>query len=279
MRAFITGAASGLGRELALQLTKRHRQEGVSIAIADLNLAGAQETAAMLTQAGAQALVFRCDVTDVAQLENAAAQTYEAFGGVDLVVNNAGVAAGGHVGEVPLADWQWVLDINLKGVIHGCHVFVPRMKQQFAATHKRTAILNIASGAGFVSLPEMAAYNVSKAGVIALSETLYTELAPSRIHVSVLCPTFFKTNLLNTFRAPSERQKKLAEQMFKWTTMGADDVARFALNGLDKRKLMLVPQLEAALLWRLKRLAPALFFKAIAAQQTHDFAGRWFAKK
>ena len=113
-------------------------------------------------------------------------------------MNNAGVAAGGLVGEQSLDDWKWIVDINLWGVIHGCHVFAPRFRAQ-----RSGYILNVASAAGFVSLPEMASYNVTKAGVIALSETLCGELSPCGVRVSVTCPSFFKTNLMDVLRSPT----------------------------------------------------------------------------
>jgi NAD(P)-dependent dehydrogenase (short-subunit alcohol dehydrogenase family) len=127
---------------------------------------------------------MRCDVTRLADVRSLAEAC---TGAVDLVVNNAGVGAGGRIGELSIEDWRWT-DVDLYGVIHGCHVFVPILREQ-----GRGHVLNVASAAGLLCAPHMAAYNVAKAGVVALSETLAAELAGSGVGVTVLCPTFFKT--------------------------------------------------------------------------------------
>ena len=109
----------------------------------------------------------------------------------DLVINNAGIGAGGRpVGEAPLAEWERTLGVNLWGVIHGCHVFVPRLREQ-----DRGGVINVASAAGFAAAPGMAAYNVTKAGVVSLSETLAAEFSGTDLAVTVLCPTFVRTNI------------------------------------------------------------------------------------
>ena len=133
--------------------------------------------------------------------EALAAEADRAFGGTDLVVNNAGVAVGGPVGAVPLDDWKWIFGVNLWGVIYGCHVFVPRFKAQ-----GHGHVINVASAAGLLSAPEMGPYNVTKAGVVALSETLAAELSGTGVGVTVLCPTFFRTNILASSPRPHEPQ-------------------------------------------------------------------------
>src|SRR6185312_10510780 len=113
-----------------------------------------------------------------------------------LVINNAGVAVGGRVGEVALDDWRWIMGVNLWGVIHGCHVFATQLRAQ-GSGH----ILNVASAAGLLAPPGMAPYNVTKAAVVALSETLRGELRDAGVGVTVLCPTFFRTNIAASSRA------------------------------------------------------------------------------
>src|SRR5262249_27722456 len=157
-RAVVTGAGSGLGRALCVVLAQR----GARIVASDINLSAARATVALLP--GDQAHAVACDVANFEQVQALGEKADQLLGGVDLVVNNAGVAAGGRVGEIPLSDWQWLLGINLWGVIHGCHVFVPRLRRQ-----KSGHILNVASAAGLAGLPQLGPYNVSKAGVIALS--------------------------------------------------------------------------------------------------------------
>jgi NAD(P)-dependent dehydrogenase (short-subunit alcohol dehydrogenase family) len=265
-RVVVTGGGSGLGRALSLELAAR----GARVLVTDVRLAAAEETVAELKGLAATAQALEVDVTRPADLEKAAETAERLWSGTDLLINNAGVAAGGLVGDIPLADWEWILRINLWGVIHGCHVFVPRMKAQRSGN-----ILNVASAAGIASLPEMASYNVSKAAVISLSETLHAELAPFGIQVSVLCPTFFRTNLLETFRAPSERQRALAEAAFARSRSNARDVARAAVRGLEAGRLIVVPQLDGKFVWWMKRFVPWLYHWFLRRQHRDDLGARW----
>lgn len=264
-RAVVTGAGSGLGRALSLALARR----GGRVLVTDVNDEGVEQTVREVRAAGGEAEGLRCDVTRAADLEAAAVAIEGRWGGVDLLVNNAGVAAAGFVGEAPLDLWEWALAVNLRGVIHGCHAFVPRMKAQ-----RRGWILNVASSAGIVSMPEMGPYNVTKAGVISLSETLYAELASHNVAVSALCPTFFPTGLFDAMRTSAERQRRMARTLFASSTMDAEQVAAAALKGLERGQLIVIPQLDGALLWRLKRMVPGLFHGALRAQQKLDLAAR-----
>ena len=252
----ITGGASGLGRAFACLLAKRNAR----VLLGDVNLEGAEETARLVREAGGEAHAVRCDVTKESDLVMLADVADDLFGRTDLLINNAGVAVSGAVGEVPLADWEWILRINLWGVVHGCHAFVPRMKK-----HGGGAVLNVASSAGIVSLPEMAPYNVSKAAVISLSETLYGEGAKHGIAVSVLCPTFFRTNLLDSMRVTEDKQRAAAKKAFEHALMTAEDVAKAAISGLEKGELVVIPQVDGSVAWRLKRLLPGGFYKALRA--------------
>ena len=204
-------------------------------------------------------MLFR-SVTNVAQVEALVDTAERVFGGVDLLVNNAGVVSAGSVGALPLAEWKRVLDINLWGVIHGCHVFVPRMRLQ-GSGH----ILNIASSAGLVYVPDLAAYNVSKAGVVALSETLHAELKAAGIGVTVACPSFFRTNIANTGRYADETLRTLAVRMVGSSRIGPDVIARKLLSAVDARSLYSVPMADARWGWRLRRMSPGLFLRTVAA--------------
>src|SRR4051794_35500161 len=177
-RVVVTGGGSGLGRALSIELAKRDAR----ILAADIDERGARETIDLLK--GTEAHFERCDVAKLDDVNRLADRADALFGGADLVINNAGVAVGGKVGEIPVDDWKWIVDINLWGVIYGCHVFAPRFRKQ-----KSGAFLNVASAAGLLCAPMMGPYNVTKAGVVALSETLSGELAGDGIGVSVLCPT------------------------------------------------------------------------------------------
>lgn len=250
-RAVITGAGSGLGRALCLELAKQNWR----ILVSDIDEARARETLQLVLQAGGSGEALCCDVADSKQVASLADRAASQWGGADLLVNNAGVAVAGFVGRAPLENWQWVLDIDLWGVIYGCHFFIPLMKKA-GAGH----IVNIASGAGMASLPEMGPYNVAKAGVISLSETLRSELAPCNIGVTAACPTFFTSRLLETMRYDTEEQYRAAQKMFEWASMDSGDVARCVLRAVRKNRLYVFPQKDAWLTWYAKRLFPSAYY-------------------
>lgn len=260
-RAVVTGAASGLGRAIAVALAER----GGRVIVADVHAERAAETAALVARAGGVAEVVACDVRDPAALVRCADAAERLWGGTDVLVNNAGVAVAGPIGELPLDDWKWIVEINLWGVIHGCHVFAPRMKKAGGGW-----ILNVASSAAFGALPEMAPYNVTKAGVLALSETLYGELDKDGIRVACLCPTFFKTNLLETARTASAKARRLAEKMFEKSKVTAEQVAHAGLDGLERGELVIIPQLDGRFLWALKRYAPGAYHRIMRATHTKN---------
>jgi NAD(P)-dependent dehydrogenase (short-subunit alcohol dehydrogenase family) len=254
-RAIVTGGASGLGRAFCLALAKR----GGRILVADRDVAGAEDTARQVGAAGAFAEAIACDVSQLEDIERLARVAQEKFGGTDLVINNAGVAALGRVGETPIAAWQWLLGVNLWGVVHGCHVFAPRFRAQ-----RSGHILNVASAAGLLCAPEMGPYNVSKAGVIALSETLNAELSGAGVGVTVLCPTFFKTRIMESAHKDAETSiKSLAEERMAASNLKADDVARIALASCDRDELYCVPMMDGRWAWRLKRLLPESYHRQI----------------
>lgn len=251
-RVVITGAGSGLGRALCLELAKRRAR----LVVSDINAATAEETAALVKAAGGEALVVPCDVTRAEQVESLAQAAFAALGGVDLLVNNAGVASGGEVGQLPLEAWRFVLDVNLWGVIHGCHAFVPRLRQQ-GSGH----VLNIASAAGLLSAPFLAPYNASKAAVVALSETLYVELRAARIGVTVACPMFFPTQIATSARYTQANPgvEKVFQQLVEKGPMSAEQVARSLLAAVDDGALYALPMAQGRWLWRFKRLMPGTF--------------------
>jgi len=242
-RAVVTGAGSGLGRAFCLELA-RHRH--ARIICADIDEAAAQRTA---DEIGATAA--RCDVARIEEVEALAATADRVLGGVDLVINNAGVAVGGLIGEVPLDDWRWIMGVNLWGVIHGCHVFAPRLRAQ-----GQGHILNVASAAGLLAPPALGPYNVTKAAVVALSETLWAELKEAGVGVTVLCPTFFQTNINASARAIDDRARARVEKMMARSRIQADDVARLALDAAGRDELYALPHADGRWMWRLKRWAP-----------------------
>jgi NAD(P)-dependent dehydrogenase (short-subunit alcohol dehydrogenase family) len=192
--AVVTGAASGIGRALAERLAR----EGMKLVLADVDATGLAEAAGALRARGAQALAVPTDVTRADQVSALAERTLAAYGGVHVVCNNAGVFAAGPSWQAPLSDWEFVLGVNLWGVIHGIRVFLPIMLGQDADGH----VVNTASMAGLVSGAFNAIYNVSKHGVVTLSETLQQELAltGARVRVSVLCPGWVNTRIMDADR-------------------------------------------------------------------------------
>lgn len=197
--AVITGAASGFGREFALVGARL----GMRLVLADVQEAALAETAAELEGMGAQVLAMRCDVRKAEQVELLATAAMERFGAVHLVFNNAGVGAGGLIWESTQADWEWVLGVNLWGVIHGVRVFTPLMLACAKSDPNYEGhIVNTASMAGLLNPPTMGVYNVSKHAVVSLTETLYhdLDLVDAPIGASVLCPYFVQTGISQSHR-------------------------------------------------------------------------------
>jgi len=265
--AVVTGAGSGLGRELCLILARRK----YNILLADVNLTGARETLEMVRKAGGDGEVYECDVTKKEAVERMAGYAFDKFKRVDLLINNAGVTCAGFTGEIPVENWQWCIDIDMWGMIYGCHYFIPQMKAQ-GGGH----IINVASEAGLVCLPEMGPYNVAKAAVIALSETIKTELAPHNIGVTVVCPSFFNTNLLKTMRYQTEYQRDLAQTTFDKGRLSAADIAGCAIRAMDKNKLYVVPGMSAKFIWLNKRFSPELYYRFMAFTMKKKFGEKLF---
>ncbi|HVK99101.1 MAG TPA: SDR family NAD(P)-dependent oxidoreductase [Dongiaceae bacterium] len=249
--AVVTGAGSGIGKAFALEIARR----GGRVVCSDINLATAEATVSEINAAGGQALALRCDVSsleDVQRLADAAEQWLKSP--VDLVVNNAGVGIGGKpIGEIAIEDWQWTVGVNLWGVVHGCHVFAPKLRAQ-----GKGAIINVCSTASFAAAPLMGPYNLSKAAVLALSETLAAELAGTGIRVTALCPTFVKTNITRDGRI-ADGASRFAQRLMDITGVSADSVARKTLDAADRGQLYVLPQLDARMVWRMKRLAPVSY--------------------
>jgi short-subunit dehydrogenase len=251
----LTGAASGLGRAFALELAAR----GARLFLADVDETGLAETAKMVTERGGTARTLRCDVAKLDDMKRLHAESTQWLTDVDLLVNNAGVAVGGAVGEIPIEDWQWITGINQWGVIYGCHLFLPAMKRR-GSGH----VLNVASIAAFACGAQMGPYNVTKAAVVALSETLAGELAGTGVGVSVLCPFFFSTNIAKSARSSStDVSPDFIEKIMKKTAVQADEVAKRALRACEKGQLYVFPHREAKGIAALKRFLPETFLTKI----------------
>ncbi len=253
--AVVTGAGSGIGRAFAAELARR----GGRVVCADITLEAAAETAAQIHATGGRALAIGCDVSELDAVQSLATQAAEWFGAeADLLVNNAGVALGGrNVGDLTISEWRWVAGVNLWGPVHGCHVFVPRMR----ATG-RGGIINVCSAASFGAPPGMSAYGVTKAGALALSETLAAEVHGTAIAVTAVCPTFVQTGIARDGRIEGPLGS-VADKAMRWGRWSAERVAGASLDANDRGRLYLVPQMHARLAWRAKRYAPASYTRAM----------------
>lgn len=271
--AVITGAGSGLGRAMALAWAR----EGFKIGATDVSLPAVEETIEMVKNAGGDGEAMRCDVRLVKDIRAVADHFFRIWGKVGILANNAGVADVGYVGEIPLDNWGRTIDTSLWGTIYGCHVFVPRMKAQGGGY-----IVNTASAAGLMNMPEMAPYNVVKAGVISLSETLRVELAPHNIGVTVLCPSFIKTNLIRNVTTTDAWQSELVEALFGNARVTAEEVVEATLKAVRRRRIYVVPQFTPRWGWRMKRLNPGAFTAGFASGYNAPFGKRvamFFARR
>jgi NAD(P)-dependent dehydrogenase (short-subunit alcohol dehydrogenase family) len=253
-RAFVSGAASGLG----LAICERLAGKGWKLLIADINADRLAQADAKLQAMGATTLSMVIDVTDYAALEGAASALQENWGGVDLVFNNAGIAICGAMDELSLQDWEKTLNIDLWSVIYGCKIFTPMLKRQGGGY-----IINTASSAGTLAGPEMACYNVAKAGVVSLSETLNAELSKDNIGVSVICPTVFVTSLGDSLTGGRPMEQSLVRQLEK-SRVSASDITDDVISAIEKNRLYVISQTDARWGWRMKRMFPELFARTIS---------------
>ncbi|MED5607997.1 SDR family oxidoreductase [Pseudomonas sp. JH-2] len=249
-RMMITGAGSGLGREIAL----RWAREGWRLALADINDEGLAETLRLVREAGGDGFTQRCDVRDYSQLTALAQACDEKLGGIDIIVNNAGVASGGFFEELSLEDWDWQISINLMGVVKGCKAFLPLLER----SHGR--IINIASMAALMQGPAMSNYNVAKAGVVALSESLLAELGLVDVKVHVVCPSFFQTNLLDSFRGPSPEMKSQVGKLLEGSPISAADIADYIHQEVGRGSFMILPHEQGRLAWQVKQQNPQAIY-------------------
>ena len=222
--AFITGGASGIG----LGMARAFGRAGMNVVIADIDLGAAKSAAERLASEQIKAAPAYVDVTDRASVRSAALDAVAAFGKIHVVCNNAGVAVGGQIGTIRERDWDWIVDVNLKGVVYGTEVFAPLIKSHGEGGH----FVNTASMAGMISPPGMEPYTATKFAVVAMSEGWAAQMAPQNIGVSVLCPGFVKTRIHESGRA---RQDKYGGTGDVDPGVGAtrSEAASNVLNGID----------------------------------------------
>lgn len=237
-------------------MAQRFAGAGWVIVVTDRDPGRAARIARELPGDGHQAM--NLDVTREADWAEVDEQIVSRHGRLDLLVNNAGVATGGRAEETPLADWLWVMDINLMGVVNGCHRFIPMLRRQ-GFGH----IVNVASWAGLAGAPQIAAYGTAKAAVVAFSEMLRAELAGAGVQVSVLCPAFVKTRLHETMRAPDADYARRVQRWMEHSGVSAEDVAEQVFRAVEKPRFLILTHSNTRWHWWFKRWFPELYFRLL----------------
>ena len=249
--AVVTGAGSGIGRSTALLLARL----GATVHAADVDEQGATAVVADIEAAGGRGSAHVTDVSDPASVEALVERVFAADGAVDVLHNNAGVGHAGPVDETSLEEWQRVLGVNLMGVVHGVHYFVPRMLRQGRPAH----IVNTASVAGLVPFPELAPYATSKHAVVGLTESLNTELAPRGVHVSAVCPGYVNTAIVAGAHLDGElaQRRDSIEGFYRRFGCSPDVVAEAVVDAIRRNKLIrTVPRHHVVPGWALRRISP-----------------------
>lgn len=250
----VTGAGSGIGRATALLCADR----GADLAICDIDEVGLAETEAGARRRASDVLARRVDVGDRAQMLAFADAVHERTDAVDLLVNNAGVGLGGRFLDTQLEDWDWILPINLMGVVHGCHMFVPPMVSRGRGGH----VVNLSSAAGFFANPALSAYTTTKFAVLGLSEALRTELRPHAIGVTAVCPGLINTSITRTSRmrgaSADEASRARLIRMYERRNYGPERVAERILRAVGRDIPVAPVTAEAWALYVLSRAAPPI---------------------
>jgi NAD(P)-dependent dehydrogenase (short-subunit alcohol dehydrogenase family) len=253
-RVLVTGAGSGIGRETALLAARR----GADLAICDIDDAGLAEVEAIARDLGRSVLARHVDVADRDQMRNFADVVHAESEGVDLLVNNAGVGLAANFLDTGLDDWDWIVRINLMGVVHGCHFFIPRMIERGSGGH----VVNLSSMAGFIASPVLAAYSATKFAVLGLSEALREELRPHGIGVTAICPGLINTPITRNTRArgalddPQLRERLV--RIYQRRNYGPERVASNILKAVERKRAVAPVAGEAWVGYAVKRISPRL---------------------
>jgi NAD(P)-dependent dehydrogenase (short-subunit alcohol dehydrogenase family) len=251
-RVLITGGGSGLGLAMAQFCAER----GDRVFIADIQAERAQTALAALPGKGH--IAFAMDVTSTSDWQQAHNMVQQEFGGLDILINNAGVASSGQFIEVSDAEWDRVVAINQTAVHKGCRSMLPLLLPT-----RGGLIINVASFAGLAGAPDLGAYGVTKAAVVAYSEILRAQLWDKFIHVAVLCPSFFQTNLLQSFAPGHERMQDVAAKLMQKSKHSAADVAAFTITQAQAGRFLLLPHEDTHMRWRIKRWFPEYYFRSL----------------
>jgi short-subunit dehydrogenase len=259
-RVVVTGAASGIGRASA----EAFAREGAELALCDRDEAKLAETARAL--GSAVTLARTVDVSKRDEMRRFASDA----GTPDVLVNNAGVGLAGGILDTTLEDWEWILSINLWGVVHGCHFFVPGMVEK-----RRGHVVNVASALGLFGAPEMLGYCTTKFAVVGLSESMRAELAPHGVHVSTICPGVVDTNIVHTtrYKRDADAMRTRVASIYKRRAYGPEKVAAAIVSAVKRRKGVVPVTPEAWLAYYMKRFAPSLAMPIARAMQKRAAGG------
>jgi NAD(P)-dependent dehydrogenase (short-subunit alcohol dehydrogenase family) len=262
-RILITGAAGGLG----LAMAKKYASAGWAVCLADIQDEEGRKVASRLKdQHGSDCFFQHLDITNEDQWQELVNIITKRWSGLDALINNAGVASSGDIDRFSLNDFQWTVDIKLMGAVKGCHFCVPLLKES------KGMLINVASLAGLLHMGGMSAYNVSKAGMVALSEGLLSELEPYGVHVSVVCPVFFQSNLLNSMRSSNADAVKVTSKLHAGSGITADDIATMVYDDSMKGKHYIFGvRPQDKIIWRLKRYLPAAYFSLMKSNARIQF--------
>lgn len=252
--AVVTGAASGIGRSTALALAGR----GADLAICDLDGAGLERVADEIRGLGRKVTARRTDVGDLEAFRAFADEVHGTAEGVDLLVNNAGVGLGGGFLDTTIEDWRWIVDVNLWGVVHGCHLFVPKMVARGRGGH----VVIVSSAAGYVASEPLCAYATTKFAVFGLAEALRDELRRHRIGVTAICPGIIDTPITRSARLRGRqadpRARERMVELYRKRRYGPDKVAARIVAAIGRNAAVAPVTPEAWLMYALKRFSPSL---------------------
>jgi NAD(P)-dependent dehydrogenase (short-subunit alcohol dehydrogenase family) len=259
--AIVTGAGGGIGRAICLRLAC----DGWQIAATDVDLDAARETARLVDEAGGIGLAELLDVRDRAAWNQLRERLAADWPGLDLLVNNAGVTAAGRFERTPAETWNWVQAVNLDGPIHGCRAMLPWLREtaREAGGSRKTYVMNVSSAAGVLAGPRQSAYNVAKAALVALSETLHHELRPHGVGVTAVCPWYLPTGLIARGKFDLGTERGYVARITRRSKLTVDDVAREALRATFRGRTVCVVGRPAKALFLLKRLAPELYARIV----------------
>src|SRR5437867_3501460 len=270
--ALVTGAASGIGRETSLAFARA----GADLVICDVNERGLEDTAAAIRARGRPVLARRVDVSRAEEMREFAAAVHREREAVDVLMNNAGVGLGAGFADTSLEDWEWIVGINLWGVVHGCHFFLPPMVARRRGGH----VVNVSSAAGYLATAQLAAYSTTKFAVFGLSEALRDELAAHGIGVTTVCPGIINTPITTSARmrgasaTPEARAALIA--MYRRRNYGPERVAANVLKAVAKNRAVAPVSPEAWTMYLMKRFAPGLtarLNRALGARLDRRMAG------